>query len=75
MKKIVGRAVSLALVVALGACVYEPLPRPYYASPAPPPLQPYMGPPFVAAASVRHVVKRHYRKRHRRVRCRCETAR
>ena len=75
MKRYVGRGLLLTLALALGACAYEPFPRPYYTA-APPPLQPYMGPPYVAASTTTRIVKkRHYRKRHHRVRCRCEPAR
>ena len=70
-----GRLLALAIVLGLGACQPE-LPPYYYPVPAPPPLQPYMGPTVVAPAPTtvtRRVVKRRYARRryHRRVRCRC----
>ncbi len=73
MRKTTARFLAVAAVLVLGACVREPLPG-YYASPAPPPLQPYLGPPVaVAPTTVKRVVKHRYVKRryHRRVRCRC----
>ena len=74
MSKTTARFLAIAAVLALGACVREPFPPSYYATPAPPPLQPYLGPPIAAApAPVKRIVKRRYvRKRyHRRAHCRC----
>lgn len=74
MNKTTARLLVLSVVLAVGACS-EPFPPPQYAAPAPPPLQPYMGPPVAAAvapAPAKRIVKRRYaRKRHHRVRCRC----
>jgi hypothetical protein len=71
----VGRLVAAAGVLALAACVQEPLP-PYVGPPAPPPLQPYMEPPVAtpAPATTTRTVKRRYvtrRHHYHRVRCRC----
>ena len=65
---------ALTIFLLLGACQPE-LPPAYYAAPAPPPLQPYLGPPLAAAPTVmkRRFVRHHYAKKrvHRRVHCRC----
>lgn len=77
MSKTIRRLLALSVVLGLAACV-EPFPPAYYATPAPPPLQPYMGPPVyaVAPAPVRRIIHRRYaRRRHRRVHCRCIPAR
>jgi hypothetical protein len=73
MNKTIGRVLVVFAVLALAGCVREPFP-PYYAAPAPPPLQPYMGPPvYVAPAPARKRVKRTYvRKRTApKVDCKC----
>jgi hypothetical protein len=62
----------LTAVLVVAACA-EPYPV-YYVNPAPPPLQPYMGPAIAAPAAVKRVVKRRYVRRHHRVRCRCTPA-
>jgi hypothetical protein len=70
MSKTIGRLLALSVVFALAGCV-EPYPPAYYATPAPPPLQPYMGPPvYATAAPVRRAAHRRYARRHR-VHCRC----
>jgi hypothetical protein len=78
MSKTIRRLLALSVVLGLAACV-EPFPPAYYATPAPPPLQPYMGPPVyatVAPAPVKRIIHRRYaRRRHRRVHCRCIPAR
>ena len=76
MSKTTARLLALAAVLGLAACVREPFPPAYYTTPAPPPLQPYLGPPLAVAAppaATKRTVKRRYVKRryHRRVRCRC----
>jgi hypothetical protein len=75
MSKTAARLLALAAVLALGGCIREPFPPPYFASPAPPPLQPYLGPPLVVAApTVRTRIVKHRRVKrryHRRVHCRC----
>jgi hypothetical protein len=66
-----GRLAMLAAVLAVAACVQEPVLPVQYTEP--PPLQPYMGPPVAYVAPVppkRHYVKRHYRHYHP-VHCRC----
>jgi hypothetical protein len=73
MSKTMARLLALAAVLALTACIREPFPPAYYATPAPPPLQPYLGPPLYAAApATTRVIKRRYvKKRYHRTRCRC----
>ncbi len=73
MNKTTGRLLALTVAFALAGCV-EPYPPAYYATPAPPPLQPYMGPAaYATPAPARRIIHRRYvRKRHRRVvHCQC----
>ncbi len=77
MKKPLSALLAGAALSALAAC-QEPFPPPsYYATPAPPPLQPYMGPsvaPYVQTVPrTRRVIRRRYVRRHyrHRVHCRC----
>ena len=72
MSKSTVRVLAVFAVLALAGCVREPFPA-YYATPAPPPLQPYMGPPIYSAnPAPKRVVKRRYvRKRTHKVRCQC----
>ena len=74
MNKTIRLLMALCVVLALAACA-EPFPPAYYAVPAPPPLQPYMGPPLaqsIAPAPVRRVTHRRYtKKRYHRVHCPC----
>lgn len=74
MSKTTGRVLAVFVVLVLAGCVREPF-APYYAAPAPPPLQPYMGPPVavaVPAPTPRRTVKRRtIKKRYKKVRCRC----
>ena len=70
MSRTMRRLLMLSAVLAVAAC-HEPYPLYYYPAPAPPPLQPYMGPVVAAPAPAKRVVKRHYRKRHYKPRCRC----
>jgi hypothetical protein len=76
MSKTTARLLALSALLVLTACIREPFPA-YYATPAPPPLQPYLGPPLaVAAPAPTRVVKRRYvKKRHHRTRCRCTPVR
>lgn len=76
MSRTTGWVLAVFAVVALAGCVREPFAPAYYAAPAPPPLQPYMGPPLALAAPApppaKRVVKRRYlKKRTQKVRCRC----
>jgi len=70
MSKTIRRLLVLCVALGLAGCV-EPFPPAYYATPAPPPLQPYMGPPVYATAASAPVHRRYARKRHHRVHCRC----
>lgn len=75
MNRMIGRLLAIGGVLALAACMPQPYPLQYTTPAAPPPLQPYMGPPYVAAAPAPHrYTRRHYVKRrhyHRQVRCPC----
>ena len=55
------------LVLALGVAACQPELPAYYAAPAPPPLQPYLGPPLATAHGVtrRRVARHHYVRKHR----------
>jgi len=76
MSKTTARLLALVAVLVLAGCIREPFPPPYYAAPVAPPLQPYLGPPLVAAPAVTRVVKKRYaRKRHHRRVCHCTTVR
>ena len=77
MSKVTARLLALSAVLLLGACIREPFPPPYYTAPAPPPLQPYLGPPLavVAPTPTRVVKRRHVKKRYHRTRCRCTPVR
>jgi hypothetical protein len=74
MSKTTRRVLAVFAVLVLAGCIREPFP-PYYAAPAPPPLQPYMGPPVYAPAPApvrKRIVKRRYiKKRAPKVDCRC----
>jgi hypothetical protein len=76
MRKTTARLLALGAILVLAGCIREPFPPPYYATPAPPPLQPYLGPPLVVAAPApaRIVKKRSVKKRYNRV-CRCPRVR
>jgi hypothetical protein len=77
MSKITARLLVLGAVLVLTGCFREPFPPPYYTAPAPPPLQPYLGPPLaVAAPATARIVKhRRVKKRYHRTRCRCTPVR
>lgn len=79
MRRATGPLAALSVVFLLAACEPRFLPT-EYVSPAPPPLQPYMGPSAAWAAPaqvvrkrvVRRHVRHHYRRRHRvPVNCPC----
>jgi hypothetical protein len=75
MSKTTVRLLALGAVLVLAGCIREPFPPPYYTAPVAAPLQPYLGPPLLAAPAPARVVKKRYvKKRHRRV-CRCTTVR
>jgi len=70
MTKTLQRMLLLSATLAVAAC-HEPYPV-YYVNQAPPPLQPYMGPPIAApVVTTTRRVKKRYVRRHHRPRCRC----